>query len=67
MRDLEQNPGAIPGVDFAAARAAMAEVVQDLQRLLHNRMRLSTFDVGDKTDAARVVFMGRIVETLFGR
>jgi hypothetical protein len=39
----------------------MVQVFQDLQTLLDNRVALLAFDVRDKTDAAGVVLVGRVV------
>jgi hypothetical protein len=40
------------------------EVFQDQQTLFHNGMALVALDMGDETDAAGIVFIGRIVQTL---
>ena len=67
MRHLQEDAGAIAGVDFAAAGAAVVEIVEYLQRLLDDRVRRPAFDVGDKADATRVVLVDRVVEALLGR
>jgi hypothetical protein len=41
----------------------VVEVLQDLQTLLHDRMRLLALDVRHKTHAAGIVFLGRVVQT----
>ena len=41
----------------------MQQVDQDLQRLLHDRVRLAALDVDDEADAAGVVLVLGIVET----
>ena len=67
MRDLQKDTRAVAGIDFTTARAPVVEVVQHLQCLLDNRVRFPAFDIGDKTDAASVVFIRRIVKPLFRR
>ena len=39
-----------------------AKVLQDLERLAHDRVRLAPLDVHDETDAAGVVLVARIVQ-----
>ena len=60
--DLEQDAGAIARIGLAAARAAVPQVHQHLQRLLHDRVRALTLDVRDEADAARVVLVQRVIE-----
>ena len=48
-------------------RAAMSQILQDLQPLLDDRMRFATLDMGDEPDAAGVMFVGGIVQPLAGR
>ena len=50
-------PGAVAGVRFAAARAAMFQVDEHLQRLRDDVVRPLTLDVDDETDAAGVAFV----------
>src|SRR5262249_53463027 len=63
---LQEDAGAVAGVGLAPAGAAVKEVDEDLQRLAHDGVRLSPLDVDDETDAAGVVLVARIVETLSG-
>ena len=67
VRHLEQDAGAVAGVRLAAAGAAVQEVDQDLERLAHDRVRAPPLDVHDEADAAGVVLVARVVETLGGR
>ena len=54
-----------PSESFGPAhRAAVAEVLQHRQALLDDRVRLLALDVRDEADAARVVFVRRVIETL---
>jgi hypothetical protein len=48
----------------SAGSAAMIEVEQDLQTLLDDRVTSGALDMSDESDAARVVLVGRVVETL---
>ena len=66
VRHLDEDAGAVAGVDLAAARAAVLQVHQDLQRLLHDGVRLAALDVDDEADAAGVVLVHGVVETLRG-
>ena len=62
--DLDENAGAVAEELVGAGGAAVIEVEQDLQTLLDDRVASGALDVGNETDAARVVLVGRIVETL---
>jgi hypothetical protein len=42
----------------------VVEVLQDSEPLLDDQMRLQALDMGDKTHAARIVFVNWIVESL---
>ena len=64
VRHLQQHAGAVAGIDLAAAGAAVVEVLQDLDRLLEDAVRLVALDVDDEALAARVVLVARVVETL---
>ena len=63
---LNQDAGAVTGIDLAAARTAVLQVDQDLQRLPDDGVRASALDVSDEPDAAGVVLMSWIVETTSG-
>ena len=60
--DLQQDARAVAGVGLAAARAAVPQVHQHLQRLLHDRVGTPSLDVHDEADAAGVVLVPGIVE-----
>ena len=64
VRHLDQDAGAVAGVDLAAAGAAMREVLQHLQRLADDGVRLAALDVDDEADAAGVVLVPGVVEAL---
>ena len=62
VRDLEEDAGAVAGVGLAAARAAVRQVLEHLQRLADDGVRLAAFDVHDEADAAGVVLVAGVVE-----
>jgi hypothetical protein len=62
MRHLDEDAGSVTRIGLAAAGAAMIQISQDLEPLLDHRMGLGSLDVGDKADAASVVFEVRPVE-----
>ena len=63
---LDQDAGAVALQRIGAGRAAMGEVAEDRERLRDDRMRLLALDVGDEPEAAGVVLVGGVVETLTG-
>ena len=52
MRDLQQDAGAVAGVGLGAARAAMIQVRQYVERVVEQRARFAALDVDDEADAA---------------
>jgi hypothetical protein len=62
-----ENAGAVARVGLAAARASVFHVPQDAIRVVDNLPRADTFDVGNKSDAAAIVFESRIVESMLCR
>ena len=62
--NLDQDAGAIARQRIRTHRAAVREVLENLQALLDDGMALAILDVGDKADAASVVFVGGVVKTL---
>jgi hypothetical protein len=61
VRNLKQNSGAVAGVLLTSAGAAVLEIEKNFDRLLYDRVRLSTLQIHDKPDAAGIVFEGGIV------
>ena len=49
-------------ISVRADRSAVVEVLEDLQTLLDDGMRLLALDVDDEADA-RIVFLGRVIQT----
>ena len=64
VRHLRQNAGAVAGQRIAAAGAAMREVDQNLQPLPDDLMALLAVHVDDEADAAGIVLVRRVVQTL---
>ncbi len=62
VRDLDQDAGAVAHQRVGADRAAVVEVLEDLQALLDDRVRLQALDVRDEADAAGVVLVGGRIE-----
>jgi len=62
-----RNARTVAGVRLAAARTAMVEVREHLQRVADDGVRFLAFDVGEEADTTRLVFELRIVESLFFR
>ena len=64
---LDQDPGAVALQRVGAGGAAVGEVFENEQRLGDDRVRLLALDVGDEAQAARVVLVRRVVQTLARR
>src|SRR5690606_36107401 len=64
--DLQEDSGAVAGVGLAAGGAAVVEVFEDLDALAKGLVGGAALEVGDKADAARVVFEPGVVEALLG-
>ncbi len=64
VRDLDQDAGAVAHELVGAHGAPVIQVLQDQQALFDNRVALVALDVGDEADAAGIVFIGGVVQTL---
>jgi len=64
VRNLDQDAGAVAEQRIVAGGAAMLEILEDLQALRDDSMAFLVLDVGNEANAAGVMFIGRIVETL---
>ena len=64
VRDLHQDAGAVAHARIGADRAAVLEIAKNAQAVFDELMRLAALDVGDETDAARILVERGIVETL---
>ena len=67
MRDLQQNPGAVACAGVGGNRTSMRQVLEELQRFRDDVAGANAMDVRDEADSARVVFVGRVVQSLRGR
>ena len=65
MRHLQQQAGAVTCFRIAAACAAMGEVDENLESLLNDVVGLAALDVSYKADAASIMLVLGVVETLF--
>ena len=66
MWNLDEDAGAVAGFWIAAAGAAMRQVQQHLNSLADDVVTFMAANAGDKADAAGVVLVRGIVETLRG-
>ena len=64
---LQQDAGAIAGIVLAARTAAVGEIGQDGDGVPNDRVRFFTANIDDETDAAGIVLVLRIVQSLLGR
>ena len=62
VRHLDEQPGAVAGVDLGAGRAAVVEVVQRGQRVRDDRVAAPALDVRHEGDAAGVVLVRAVVQ-----
>ena len=67
VRRLDEHAGAVARRLVGAGRSAMGQVTEHLGRLLQDAVVRRLLQVGNEADATRIVFEGRIVETLSGR
>jgi hypothetical protein len=63
---LDEDAGAVAGVHLAAARPSVVEVLEGKQAVAHNLVRALPLQVHEEPDAARVVLVCRVVESLGG-
>jgi len=61
VRDLDEDAGAVAGIDLAAAGAAVVQVLQGGDAVLHQLVRLLALEVHDEADAAAIVLVARVV------
>ena len=62
--NLNQNPGPVADQRVGAHRAAVVQIDQNLQTRLHDFMRFAAFDIGYKPNAARIMLVTRIIQSL---
>ena len=61
IRQLNQNPGAIAEHGVITCSATVLEVFQDQQTLLDDIVTLLILNVRNKTDAAGIAFVHRVI------
>ena len=64
MRDLDEHASAVAHQPVGADGAAMLEIVENLQPVIDDAMRLLVLQADDEADAARVALVQRVGETL---
>src|SRR5205807_6817555 len=64
MRDLQKNARAVSGIWFTAAGPAVFQVQKDFAGLFYDLARAPSLYIDNETQAARIVFVLRIVKTL---
>jgi len=64
VRDLEDHPGSIPGLQIASDGDAMDEVFEDLDPVTDDLVGSGSVDRDDKADPACVVFLTGMIQTL---
>ena len=62
--DLDEDPGAVSGERVRAYRAPVADVAKKPHPLAHDVVARPVADVHDETDAARIVLVRGVVESL---
>ena len=67
IRQAGQDAGAVTGVGFTAAAAAVYHALQDMVSIEHDLVTGFTLDMSHETDATTVLLLRRIVKTLFFR
>jgi len=64
--DLDQDARAVAHQGIGTHGTAVVQVLQDLQTLLNDGVRLLALDVGHEAHAAGVVLIGWVVQPAFG-
>src|SRR5262249_26225410 len=59
---LDQDARTVTGVGLGPGRTAVVQATHGGERLIDEIVRRATFDVDDKSDAARIVFEAWVVE-----
>src|SRR6185312_2080271 len=67
VRDLNENTSAVAGQRVRADRAAMLEVLENLERAFDDGVRFLALEIGDESHTARVPLEPRIEKTSCGR
>ena len=64
VRDLNQHPSAVSGLRIATAGASVHQVLEDLNALQDDIVRLLPLYIGDEANTAVIVLMLRMIESL---
>ena len=67
LRQSDQNTGAIPGVRLATTTTAVLHIHQHLQCIEHILMARQTLQISHKPNAAAVLLVSRVIQTLLLR
>ena len=67
VRNLEQYPRAVAGARIRGNSATVREIVEELERLVDDVARADAMDVGDEADAAGVVLISWVIQSLLFR
>jgi hypothetical protein len=61
MGHLHKNAGAVASARVGRNGAPMRKILEELERFPDYIVRANPMDVGDETNSARVVFVGRVI------
>ena len=64
MGDLHQDAGPVAALLVGALRAAVVQVLQDLQRIVDDAVGFFSFNIHNKPDTAGVMLKRRVVQAL---
>lgn len=64
MRHLKENASTVAGARVGRNSASVRKILQQLERFPDYVAGASSMDVRDETNSARVVFVGRIIQSL---
>ena len=64
MGNLDQDAGAVARLGVGAHGTAVLEVLEDGQAVGHHAVAFGVGDIGDEADAAGIVLVARIIETM---
>ena len=64
MRDLRQDPCAIPALLISALAAPVLQILQDLQSIVDNIIRALAADIRHETDPASIMFISGVIQPL---
>ena len=62
--NLDQNARAIAQERISAHGTAMINIHKNLEAAFHGFVRFHAFDIGNKADTTRIMFVARVIKTL---